>query len=465
MGKADRQTQAAHTIDGSGLILTPGFIDPHTHSLSELLDPHKNANLNYRTQGVTTVLVGNDGGGDYQITKLAKRLKQNGIGTNVGLLVGHNSIRKAVLGNAAKQPTPQQLTAMKNLLRQAMEQGAIGFSSGLYYVPGSYSQTTEVIELAKIAAEFDSIYESHIRDEGNFSIGFIAALKEFIQIIKAAKIDGHIAHIKALGVDNWGQSKTAINLIQQAKQQGLNITADQYPWQASGTFLHSALMPKWAMEGSRQQMIKRLQDPKLKTKITAQVNENLRKRGGADSILITASKNPQWQAKRLSQIATANQLTAAETAIQMVTQEAIRIASFNMSMQDIEGFMQQPWVVSSSDGTDGHPRKYASFPQKYQKFVNQKNTISLAQFINRSSAKTASIFKLKKRGTIKLGYAADLNLIKLQDYRGHADFSHWNQLSTGIIYQFINGQPGIINQQPQAQLNGQVLLRTNYPKP
>ncbi len=459
----DTNIQAKYTIDATGLTVTPGFIDPHTHTLEELLSQDQNHNINYLTQGVTTVLTGNDGEGTPEIAELSAQLSTHGIGTNVGLLVGHNAIRIIVMGKDNRAPTANEMQLMKQLLKQALQEGALAFSTGLYYVPGIYSTTKEVIELTQVAAEFGVPYESHIRDESNFSTGFLNAIREFIEIIDTTQTAGHIAHIKALGVDVWGQSAPAIDLINQAIDRGLIITADQYPWQASGTFLHNAVIPKWALEGERPQILMRLAEPANHKKLMQQINENIRKRGGPDSLLITASQNPDWQGKYLSQIAENNQTSAAQMVLNMMQQETTRVASFNMSDHDINSFMQQDWVVTSSDGTDGHPRKFASFPKKYQHHVHNHPTITLAHFINNSSARTADIFGISNRGTIEIGMQADINVIDLSQFKAHADFSSWNKLSTGVVHQFINGQPSISHGQLSSLTYGQVVLNNHTP--
>jgi len=457
IGIAGDHIKATRTINANGLTLTPGFIDPHTHSLEELSSENKNANLNYLTQGVTTVITGNDGGGTPYIAKLRQQLTDNGIGTNVGMLVGHGKVREIAMGRLNEKPTDVQLETMKQLVEQAFKEGALGFSTGLYYVPGRYSATEEVIELAKIAAKYDSIYESHIRDESTFNIGFLNAVKEVIEIAKKAKLPAHIAHIKALGVDVWGQSAAAINMINKARSNGLKITADQYPWQASGTFLHSAVIPAWVMADSHEIYLARLVNSKLLPKIKTEITENIRRRGGAKALLITASQNKNWLGKTLQEIAIANGTTAAETVIVINLLEKVRVASFNMSSEDIESFMVQDWVVSSSDGTNGHPRKFASFPQKYQEYVVKKRVLTVQEFIHKSTAKTADIFSIKDRGYLKQGYKADINLIDLKEFQPKASFSNWNLLSTGVRYQFINGVLVIDNNIYSEQLPGEVL--------
>ena len=432
--------QAQNTLNAEGKIVSPGFIDPHTHSLEELYSQDKNHNLNYLTQGVTTVVNGNDGEGPVDIAKTARELEANGIGTNVALLVGHGSLREQVMGRAQRYASAEELREMSQLLRQAMEAGALGLSSGLYYVPGSFANTEEVVALAKVASQYNGIYDTHLRDESTFNIGFLAALAEAIHIADAADIHLHLAHIKALGVDVWGQSAAAIEKIEQAQAQGISISADQYPWLASGTKLRSAVMPKWAMADSQQAFHNRLNDASLAVKLRAEIQENIRRRGGPKSLLITAFKIPELVGLNLAEVAERRQQDAVTTAIELVQEGEVRVASFNMSATDVETFMVQPWVVTSSDGTNGHPRKFASFPQKYQEYMQKKALLTVGEFINKSSSQTAKILGLKNRGQLQEGYQADIIIFDAENFSANADFSSWNKYSSGIEQVWLNGQ-------------------------
>lgn len=449
------EVKAKKVLDAAGKIVSPGFVDPHTHSLSELLSEDKNHNLNYLTQGVTTVINGNDGGGPVDIKAIAKQLTDNGIGNNVALYVGHGSIRERVMGREQRFSTEAELVKMKALMTQGMEDGALGLSSGLYYVPGSFASTQEVIELAKIAARSNGIYDTHLRDESTFNIGFLSALDEAIDIARKANIHLHVAHIKALGVDVWGQSKPAIDKINQARSEGVNISADQYPWQASGTNIRSAVVPKWAMADSEDAFMKRLNDPRLTKRIKNEIKENIRRRGGPTALLITASKDKTIVGSTLNQIAESLKKTAVDTVIYLVRRGNVRVASFNMHTDDIGAFMQQPWVVTSSDGTNGHPRKYASFPQKYQEYVLTKKVLTVEQFVYQSSTKTAEVLGLDKRGKLRKGYLADIIIFDPKNFKANADFSHWDKYSTGVEHVIVNGTLTIENEQYLGKLAGQ----------
>src|SRR5215469_1889523 len=234
---AQASVAAARTIDVSGLIVSPGFIDPHTHTFDDLSTPPRNSNEAYLMQGVTTVVTGNDGSGPLPIAPALRKWDQQGIGTNALLLVGMCSVRQKIMGMVDAAPSAEQLAAMKALVAQGMDDGAFGMSSGLFYAPCSFAATEEVIELAKVAAAKHGYYDTHMRDESSYSIGLLGSIRETIRIGREAGLPAHISHIKALGTDVWGQSTEAIRLIQEARAQGLEVTADQYPYNASGTSL------------------------------------------------------------------------------------------------------------------------------------------------------------------------------------------------------------------------------------
>src|SRR5262249_3236602 len=238
--------EAMRTIDATGLVVAPGFIDPHTHASEDFGDPERKSNLPFLFQGVTTVVVGNDGRSPLPIGEALDQWQRQGIGANVALLVGHGSVRGKVLGAADTQPTEEQLAQMKQLVRQAMEEGAFGMSTGLYYAPGSFAKTEEVIELAKVVAERGGIYDSHMRDESSYNIGLLGSIEEVIRIGREARLPVHISHIKALGTDVWGQSAKAIELVNRARAEGIDVTANQYPYTASGTSITASLVPRWA---------------------------------------------------------------------------------------------------------------------------------------------------------------------------------------------------------------------------
>ncbi len=458
IGSGSKHIDAAITLDATGLIVAPGFIDPHTHSLVDLQSAGVTVreNANYRLQGVTTVFNGNDGFGAANLAEMSADLTQNGIGTNTAFFVGHGAIRRQVMNNDKRAPTEAELGSMKVLIDSAMDAGALGLSTGLFYAPGSFSNTDEVVELAKVAAAKGGIYDSHIRDESTYNIGVEAAIDEVLEIGRRADIPVHIAHIKALGVDVWGKSTPIIASIEKARANGLRVTADQYPWPASGTRISNALIPRHLKAGGSEKYMARLNGPLLQEQLQIDVAENLRRRGGAAAVLIT-DKRSQWRGKTLDEIAILNDMSPVDMAIKIARDGDAKIASFNMNEDDIENFMRPDWVMTSSDGSPGHPRKYASFPRKYAVYVRGKNIMPIETFLYRSSGLVADTFKLCGRGYIKVGYKADIVVFNPAKFKPQADFQNPEVLSEGVKYLLVNGQMVVKNGESQAILPGKIL--------
>jgi len=454
---APADAQADLVIDATGMAVVPGFIDPHTHAGEDLLDDTRKANINYLTQGVTTVFVGNDGRGLPDLeTKLAV-LNEQGIGSNVAFFTGHGTARETVLGLEDRSPTDAELEQMREFVAADMRAGALGLSTGLFYRPGSYAATDEVIELAKVAAEYGGVYDSHMRDESSYNIGLLGAVSEVIQIGEEAGLPAHIAHLKALGRDVWGQSGDIIALVAAARERGVEVTADQYPWRASGTSLSSSLIPRWAMADSQDAMFGRLENPDLEDRIREEMEANLWRRGGEESLLVTGDS--EWRGMTLQEIAERMNLAPVDAAVEVVRGGDPSIASFNMNPDDIDALAIQPWVMTGSDGSGGHPRKYASYPKAYQDMVVTKSLFSLQRLVYRSAGLVAETFFLCDRGYLRPGLKADIAVIDLGKYLPLADFEDPTVLSTGIAHLLVNGQTVISNGQFNGSLAGTVVNR------
>lgn len=449
---------AKTTINATDMVVAPGFIDPHTHACNDFNDNNvPNLNQNYTTQGVSTVFCNVDGGGDTDVANTFTLYETQGIGTNVALYIGHGSVRKSVMGRTNRSPSDAELSSMKNMVATAMQAGALGLSTGLYYVPGNYATTQEVIELAKVSAQYNGVYDSHIRDESSYNIGLQGAIKEVITIGEQAQLPVHIAHIKALGVDVWGESKEVIAMIEKARSQGIEVTADQYPWRASGTSIAGSLMPRKILAGDKSQYLARVKDESQWPALKSAIQENLRRRGGADSLLITDPTRPDIRGKTLAEIATEWDVSPIDAARKIVISGNARVASFNMSEQDIKAYMQEPWVMTSSDGSPGHPRKYATFPKKFYEFVKQKEWLTTSEFIYKSSTLTAKSFGLNHRGELKVGYIADIVIFDENKFIPKADYIHPEELSQGVQWMIINGELAISHGKVTNSLPGQVI--------
>ncbi|MGB7024950.1 MAG: D-aminoacylase [Candidatus Acidiferrales bacterium] len=437
---------ARQIISAKGLIICPGFIDPHTHANAYLDKPARRNNLNYIMQGVTTVVTGNDGGGPIEIAATLGKWQHNGIGTNVALLVGFGTVRRKVMGMVNADPTPAQLDQMRAYVRSAMQQGAFGFSTGLFYAPQSFSKTDEVIELAKVAAQYGGYYDTHMRDEDSYSIGLLGAIDETLRIGREARIPVHISHIKALGPAVWGKSVEAIAKINAARAAGQNVTASQYPYTGSGTSLPASLLPPWAHEGTQQQVSARLDDPAQRARLLDAISENINRRGGANTLLFTSSSLSELYAKTLAQVSVARKTPAPETALAILQSAArdkawdeLGVISFNMNEADVDRFMRQPWVMTDSDGSAGHPRLYGTFPRKLRIYVYQKKLITLPFMVHVSSELPAEMLGLHDRGLLHQGYIADVIVFDPATIADQATYEHPEVLASGMKYVFING--------------------------
>ena len=446
---------AKRTIDATGLVVTPGFIDPHTHTAADLSDPKRAHNEPYLTQGVTTVVTGNDGDSPIDIAATLAKWKQQGIGTNAALFIGQGTVRREIMQMSDAAPTPAQLEQMKSLVAKAMDGGAIGISAGLYYAPGSYATTEEVIEVSKVAAQHGGIYDTHIRDESSYTIGLLASVRETIRIGKEAHIPVMISHIKALGADVWGQSTQVIALIDDARKAGLNVTASQYPYNASGSSVVASLVPRWAEADGK--LVQNLSDPALHDRLVQEMTENLVRRGGADSLLMTSSKDKSILGKTLAQIAKERHESPVDAAIQISANGDSSVASFNMKDADIEAFMRQPWVMTCSDGSNGHPRKYGTFPRKLRDYVFDKPVITLPFAIRSSTSLPAQTLGLKDRGLLKQGYFADVLVFDPRTIRDLATYESPRVLATGVRYLTVNGQLAVDNGALTSTLAGRPL--------
>jgi N-acyl-D-aspartate/D-glutamate deacylase len=363
------------------------------------------------------------------------------------------------MGMSDVKPTADQLTQMKHLVDVAMQQGAIGISTGLYYAPGSYSNTEEVIELARVTAQHGGIYDTHMRDESSYTIGLLGSVRETIRIGREARLPVMISHIKALGVDVWGQSADVIRVIDEARRDGVNVTASQYPYTASGTSVTAALVPRWAEADSA--LLKNLDDPQMHARLIDEMNKNLVRRGGAESLLMTAPRDKSITGKTLAAIAKQRNETPIDAAIEIIKSGGSAVASFNMKESDIEAFMRQPWVMTCSDGSEGHPRKYGTYPRKIHEYVYQRHVISLEAAIRSSTSLPAETLGVKDRGLLKAGYFADVLVFDPRTYNERATYESPRVLATGVRYLTVNGRLAIDNGDLTTTLAGKPLKHHN----
>jgi N-acyl-D-amino-acid deacylase len=456
---------AATVVDARDRFVSPGFIDVHSHAGPGLLTDTLKHGQPVLAQGITTVFVNPDGGGPVRLAEQRASYEKQGIGPNVGLFVPHGSIRQQVMGMSDRDPDASDLAKMVELSRQGMEAGGLGLSSGLYYAPGSYSKTAEVIAMARATAPFGGVYSSHIRDEADYSIGVVAAVDEVITIAEQAGVVGVVSHMKALGPASWGLSKTLVEHIESARIRGVQVFADQYAYEASGTGIVGALMPRSAQVGGRDAMMKRIRG-ELREEIRADVKSNIARRGGAETLMISRyAPDPSLEGQRLSDLAARAKATPEEYALQLLEQGDASLVSFNMSEEDIEHIMRQPWTMTCTDGDlvplgqgKPHPRAYGAFPRKLKRYVRERGTVDLPTAIRTMTSLPATVFGLKDRGQIRPGALADLLIFDLSQVNDAAAYQDPHRLAEGFTDILVNGQWARRDNQFTATLAGRVVI-------
>ena len=405
-------------IDATGLVLAPGFIDIHNHSETGLL--REGTAANQVSQGITTVLVGPDGGSPWPIAEYFTKLDGK-IAVNVGAFIGHAEVRSQILKDDYKRTaTPEEIVAMAKLVEQAMNEGAFGLSSGLEYDVGFMATIEELIELAKVAAKYKGIYMSHIRDEEE---GFRAAMEEAIRIGRDAKLPVQISHIKMGNRNVWGKSAEAITLIEAAKKAGQDVTADAYPYTAWASTI-TVLVPSRKHEDRTE------------------VETGLANVGGAEKVLITShAANRSYEMKTMAEIAASKNISPVDLYIEIVKNGGAGVVCNSMNEDDVKAFYQRPWIMVSSDGGIGsrHPRGTGTFTRVLGKFVRENKWLSLEEAIRKMTSMPAARLGLKDRGLIKKGMKADLVLFDANSVIDRATFAEPQNFSTGIKATFVNG--------------------------
>ncbi len=458
---------ASRVIDATGLYVAPGFIDAHSHAAAGLARRELSEARPLLAQGITTVFVNPDGSGPVELGGQRAALLEHGLGVNVAQLVPHGSIRRAVLGMEARAPSAAELERMIEMARAGMEEGAFGLSSGLFYPPGNYAHLDEVIELAKVASEHGGVYTSHIRDESDYNIGLLAAVEEVIRVAREARLPGVVTHIKALGPRVWGLSKAVIERIRQARKEGVEVFADQYPYTASSTGLGSALLPRWAQVGGRDKFFARLGDPDTRSRIVKEMRENLDRRGGAARIQFRGhEQDPSVEGKTLQQVADERGVAPIAAALGLIEEGGAGIVSHNMDDADVKRFMQQPWVMTCTDGGLAprgqgvpHPRNYGAYPRKIRKYVLGDGVLELAAAVRSMTYMPATVLRVANRGIVREGAVADLVVFDLARLADKATYQDPHQLSEGMVYVLVNGKLAIDQGAFTGVLVGKVLSR------
>jgi N-acyl-D-amino-acid deacylase len=491
------EASAKDTIDAAGLVVAPGFIDMLGQSdLSILVDPRVPSKT---FQGITTEITGEGTSAaplnDAIITsdkaaydhlhltpewrtlgEYFARLERQGIGINFASYVGATQVRRMVLGDSNRTPSAAQLDSMKALVRQAMEQGAVGVSTALQYPPAPYAHTEELIALAAEASRFGGLYATHLRSEGN---DIIPALDEAIRIGREAHIPVEVWHLKASGKRNWGRMPEIVAKIESARASGVDMAADTYAYPAWFNSM-SAFIPPWAHDGGEARLVERLRDPAMRTRIR---REMLDPRGkwdnewqeipGPEAVLIGVVQNPdlvQYQGKTLAGVAKLRKTDPIDAIFDLLIEDNAytNVAVFGMSERDVVLALRQPWVSINNDsqGTSPegllgrehpHPRAYGTFPRILRKYVREQKVLRLEEAIRKFTALPAERMRLADRGVLKVGMWADLVVFDPATVRDRATFAEPNQLSEGMRWVLVNGVPVIADGKGTGKLPGKVL--------
>ena len=442
--------KAKKVIDGNGLIVAPGFIDVHAHIEGNDLKVPTADNFIY--DGVTSVVTGNCGSSNLEIAKYFGQLDSVRTSINVATLIGHNTVRRAVMGDLQRDPTTDEQKKMEALITKAMEEGAVGMSTGLIYVPGTYSKTPEVVGLAKAASALSGVYSSHIRDEGD---KVAEAVNEAISIGREAKIPVEISHFKVTSKPNFGRSKETIALVESARLEGLDVTIDQYPYVASSTTLDTTL-PTWAFGGGRDSLKIRLANPVSRKKIKDEMLSLLENRKNTNfSYAVVSSFKPDttYNGKNISEVNILKKRKAtasdeAESILEMIiATDRTQMVFFSMDEGDLVRILQYPYNMIASDAGIAkmgsgvpHPRSYGTNARVIGRYVNDQKVLRLEEAIRRMTSLPAQKFKLNDRGLIRVGLAADIIVMDPSEVKDQSTFSKPHQFSKGFRYVLVNGQ-------------------------
>jgi N-acyl-D-aspartate/D-glutamate deacylase len=490
-------------VDATGMAVAPGFINMLSWAVESLIaDPRSMADIK---QGVTLEIFGegesmgplNDamkaeaerlqGDFKYKIEWTTLKdyldwLTKRGVTPNVASFIGATTVREHEIGAIDRPPTKEELERMKVLVRQAMRDGALGVGSSLIYPPAFYAKTDELVELCKVASEYDGMYISHMRSEG---ARFLEAIEELITIAREAKLPAEIYHLKAAGKPNWNKLDTAIAKIESARAQGLKITADMYTYTAGATGL-SATMPPWVEEGGQKEFIKRLKDPAIRERLVQEMStptdkwENMFFNTGPDGILLAAFKNDALKpltGKTLAEVAKMRGKSPQETAMDLIIEDDSRVGTiyFMMDENNVRRQIALPWVSFGSDAespapegmflkSNPHPRAYGNVARLLGKYVRDEKIIPLEEAIRKLTSLPASNLKIKDRGLLKTGYFADIVIFDPAKVQDHATYEKPHQLATGVLHVFVNGVQVLINGEHTGAKPGRVVLGPGYGK-
>lgn len=459
----------AHSIDVTGLIVAPGFIDLHSHSDESILQPKTKANLNYLSQGVTTVVTGNCGSGPIDVAAYLSRVDAAKPGTNVLHLIPLSDVRRAVLGAADRPADSAALAKMEALVAKGMDAGAWGISSGLIYVPGRYATTKELVALARVSSQKGGIYATHMRNEGS---DLLKSIDEALAIGKDAGIPVHISHLKAMGRANWGLVIPACARIVDARRTGMIVTADQYPYIASSTQLSAMVVPHWARQGNATEFARMADDPIKGMQLRREIQAEIARHDSGSSIRIARyATAPARVGKDLASIARAEGVTPLEVVLDIERHGGAQAINFGMSEDDVRHVMTHEFVATASDGSahapgqgdQPHPRAYGTFPRKIR-YALDENVLPLEKAVHSATGLPARILGLPDRGVLRPGAWADVVVFDPRVFRDSATFDKPLQYAPGVQYLFVNGTACIAAATFNGHLAGRALrMQTDGP--
>ena len=442
---------AGRVIDAGGRVVAPGFIDLHTHARRGIFEvPTAD---NYVRQGVTTLVEGPDGSSPFPIAPFLDRIAATRITPNFGLFVGQGTIRTEVIGPVNRKATEPEIEKMRGMVRAGMEDGAFGLSSGLFYVPGTFTPTAEVIELAKVAGRMGGIYISHMRDEAN---GVLDSVKETIEIGEKGGLPTQVTHHKVIGKANWGKAVETLKLIDEARARGVDATLDQYPYTASSTSIQAALMPAYALEGGRDAVLKRLQTPAMRNELKKETVRLIQEeRGGGDPNNVQLARcdwDHSLDGKRLGDVTRARGFeptidNAADTVFWIVEKGGCSGIFHAIDEQDLQRILRHPATMIGSDGeipifgqANPHPRSYGTFVRVLGRYARDLKTITLEDAVHKMSAFPAQRIGLTDRGVLREGLKADIAIFDPATVADRATFEQPHQYAVGVTQVIVNGQ-------------------------
>ena len=466
---------AERVIDAEGLVVTPGFIDPHTHAVRGIFEvPTAD---NYLLQGVTTLTEGNDGASPWPIGEHLARIAETRISPNWAVFTGQGTIRRRVMGSDDRAPRPDELDRMRRLVAQAMEEGALGLSTGLFYVPGSFTGTDEVVALAAVAARYGGIYISHMRDE---ALRLLDSVRETIRIGEEAGIPVQMTHHKVIGRDMWGASVESLRLVDAARASGIDITIDQYPYAASQTSI-TAVVPQWAQAGGARELIARLRDPEARRRVREEIVHRIEHdRGGGDPANIVIGLcpwDPSLEGQSLADILAgrgreATSANAADLVMEIVERGGARAIYHAMDEADVERIMQHPATAIGSDGgvsvfgaSMPHPREYGTFARVLGRYVRERGVLTLEEAVRKMSGATAQRLGLQDRGLLREGFFADVAVFDAARIVDRATFEQPHQYAEGVAYVLVNGELVVDGGEHIGARPGRVLYGPGYRAP